>query len=74
MLAVFVGDEVGPFLPQYKILGSEKIYPLRRCLKRFLGNFNVLTSQNSFNRFLTPRMYGTTAKPAVDSSSTEVTG
>jgi len=40
-----------------------------QCLKWFLGNFNVVASQNYFYGYVMPRLYGTAAKPAVDTLS-----
>ena len=75
MFAVFARDGIKRFsllLPQYILRFSEN---MPQCLERFLFNFNVTVVASHkilFMGSVTPRTYQTTAKPAVDSSFTEV--
>ena len=73
MLAVFARDGIkrlSLLLPQYILRFSENV---PQCLERFLFNSNVVASHKIlFMGSVTPRMYVTTAKPAVDFSFTEV--
>ena len=73
-IAVFarvVINRVGPLLPRYMILRFRENMP--QCLKGFLGNCNQKPlAKVLFMGYVTPRMYATTVKAAVNTLSTKV--
>ena len=68
VFAVFARDKINrvrPLLTRYRILRFRDNKP--QCLKRLLNNFN-LVAKILFIASVSAKMYGTTVKPAVDTS------